>query len=100
MSDITTANVVYVSSSKNGDYVQTTPHDGAARYIRADAPELVALVDAMRPFARSGKLFPEPPETVEFDKCIYKPAAGPEYSLCGDHLRAARLALAKWDAMQ
>lgn len=48
MSDITTANVVYVSSSKNGDYVEATPHDGAVRYIRADAPELVALVEAAR----------------------------------------------------
>lgn len=68
-------------------------------FIRSDAPELLAMVDAMRPFARSGKLFPEPPGTVEFDQCIYNPAAGTEYSLCGDNLRAARIALTKWETL-
>lgn len=39
MSDITSANVVYVSSSKNGDYVEATPHEGAVLFARAAMSE-------------------------------------------------------------
>lgn len=45
--------------------------------------------EVVRPFAKAGELFsPRLPD--EYDQCIYSPAAGDEYSLCGDHLRAAR----------
>lgn len=73
MSDITTANVVYVSSSKNGDYVEATPHDGAVRYIRADAPELVALIDAasaMADAAEHGDMTSV--EVVNYDAALAK----------------------------
>lgn len=53
------------------------------------------LREALRPFAKAGELFPEAPGSVEFDLCIYRPAAGSEWSLCGDDLRRARAALAK-----
>ena len=58
------------------------------------ADRIKALEDALRPFAKSAELFPEPPGTVEFDQCIYAPAAGSAYNLCGDDLRRARAALA------
>ena len=51
--------------------------------LRARVREVVG------PFAKAGELFaPRLPD--EYDQCIYSPAAGDEYSLCGDHLRAAR----------
>lgn len=46
---------------------------------------------ALEPFAKAGELFPG--EDVDFDQCIYRPAAGDEYALYGNHLRAARRAL-------
>ena len=36
MSDITKADVVYVGTSKNGDYVQAVPEDGFAKFVRGD----------------------------------------------------------------
>lgn len=51
--------------------------------LRARVREVVG------PFAKAGELF-GPRLSDEYDQCIYSPAAGDEYSLCGDHLRAAR----------
>lgn len=53
------------------------------------------LLDALRPFAKAGELFPGAPGECGFDQCIYNPAAGAEYSLCGDDLRRARIAFAE-----
>lgn len=36
MTSITDATVVYVSSSKNSDYVEATPHEDTTEYIRAN----------------------------------------------------------------
>lgn len=74
--------------------------DEADEYIRADLVEAMEaenqrLREALRPFANAGTLFDGLPGEVEFDQCIYSPAAGKEYSLCGDDLRRARAALAK-----
>lgn len=55
--------------------------------------EVERLQDALTPFARAGALFPGAHGEAEFDQCIYKPAAGNEYSICGDDLRRARDAL-------
>lgn len=52
------------------------------------------LRSALEPFAKSGSLF-EIPRQTEFDSVIYAPAAGENYYLTGDHLRAARAALAR-----
>lgn len=67
--------------------------DEAADTITALAEENRRLREALKPFAKAGKLFPGSPGSVEFDLCIYRPAAGSEWSLCGDDLRRARSAL-------
>lgn len=74
-------------------------HNAMKAYVkerrRADAAEseLATLRARVRevvgPFAKAGELF-GPRLSDEYDQCIYSPAAGDEYSLCGDHLRAAR----------
>lgn len=52
-------------------------------------PVITDLLEALRPFAKAGLLFPEKaPNGV--DMLIYGPAAGDEYSLGGDDLRKAR----------
>lgn len=71
------------------EYART---DWKARALAAES-ELSTLRarvrEVVRPFAKAGELFsPRLPD--EYDQCIYSPAAGDEYSLCGDHLRAAR----------
>lgn len=61
--------------------------------VRAEAAE-ARLAEAMRviePFAKAGELFPNvSPGEIEYDQCVYLPAAGDEYALKGSHLRAAR----------
>lgn len=57
--------------------------------------ENTRLRGALKPFAKSGEIFDGEPEEVEFDQCIYSPAAGTQYSLCGNDLRRARAALAQ-----
>jgi hypothetical protein len=49
-----------------------------------------ALEEALRPFAKAGELFP-PREPDGWDMVVYKPAAGPDYEIYGDHLRAAAI---------
>ena len=66
----------------------------AADALTAAQERIEALEAAIRPFAKSGELFPEEPGTVEFDICVYRPAKGREWGLCGDDLRRARAALA------
>lgn len=58
-------------------------------FVERDALEAEneRLRKALEPFAKAGELFPG--EDDDFDQCIYKPAAGDEYALCGNHLRAA-----------
>ncbi|WP_449411034.1 hypothetical protein [Methylobacterium komagatae] len=55
--------------------------------------ERVAVLEgALKPFAKLGALF-GPRASENCDVLIYGPAAGPEYNLTGDHLRAAVRAL-------
>lgn len=65
--------------------------------LRAEVERLRTVIerlqDALTPFSRAGALFSGAPGDAEFDQCIYKPAAGNEYSICGDDLRRARAAL-------
>lgn len=67
--------------------------DLAIKHRDAAESELSTLRARVRevvgPFAKAGELF-GPRLSDEYDQCIYSPAAGDEYSLCGDHLRAAR----------
>lgn len=60
---------------------------------RSEAVEarLAEAMKALGPFAKAGELFPG--EDADFDQCIYRPAAGDEYALSGNHLRAARRVL-------
>ena len=51
--------------------------------------KLARAVEALKPFARAGKLFP-PLKDGEFDMCIYAPVAGPEYKIAAEDLRRAR----------
>jgi len=76
---------------------ETSPHDAA--YIAAANPQtVIALLDrierlekALRPFAKAGELFE--PRGDTYDMLVYAPAAGSEYHITGDDLRAARAAL-------
>ncbi len=63
----------------------------AARMALKDRDDAIA---ALEPFAKAGELFP-PHDAALWDQCIYSPAAGDEYALCGDHLRTARAVLDK-----
>ena len=70
----------------------TTVSDSGDVYIRGDIhtaleAQLSEALKALEPFAKSGELFPDCP--IEYDQCIYAPAAGYEYALYGSHLRAA-----------
>jgi hypothetical protein len=47
---------------------------------------------ALEPFAKAAALF-DTGDYVNHDACIYRPAAGDEYSLSSGHLLAARAAL-------
>lgn len=55
--------------------------------------EVEALKGALKPFAKAGELF-GPRERAGWDQLIYSPAAGEDYCIVADHLRAARTALA------
>lgn len=56
--------------------------------LEALRKRVAELEKALEPFAKAGELFPG--EDADFDQCIYRPAAGDEYALSGNHLRAAR----------
>lgn len=86
--------VTIEGSVQNGAWADTIRYCDGAEYVRADRVD--ELVQALVPFVRAAELFPEPPGSVEFDICIYAPAAGKEYNLCGDDLRRARAALASY----
>lgn len=53
-----------------------------------------AYREALKPFAKAGELFPSRGED-EWDMLVYSPAAGKEYSICGDDLRRARSLLSQ-----
>jgi len=55
---------------------------------------LPEILEAMRPFARAAQLL-QPRDPEASDIRIYSPAAGDEYSLSGDHLRALAAIFAK-----
>ena len=76
----------FMAQDPDGDYVTYSAYAALAEENRR-------LREALQPFAKAGELFPEAPGSVEFDQAIYKPAAGDEWSLCGDDLRRARAAL-------
>lgn len=78
---------------------EDTNTEPQAEFVRADLHaaalgRIAELEAALSPFAKAGDLFSGEPGSVEFDQCIYAPAAGAEYNLCGDDLRRARAALA------
>jgi hypothetical protein len=56
------------------------------------AAEIERLRGALGPFAKAAALF-DTGDYVNHDACIYRPAAGDEYSLSSGHLLAARAAL-------
>lgn len=53
--------------------------------------QLVSAKTALAPFAKAGELFRDRPDDSN-NELVYGPAAGDEYNITGDHLRAARLA--------
>jgi len=64
-----------------------------------DASDIRALLkayqeqrQALEPFAKAASLF-DTGDYVNHDACIYRPAAGDEYSLSSGHLLAARATL-------
>ncbi len=55
---------------------------------------IARLEAALAPFAKAGELF-GPRLSDDYDQSIYAPAAGPEFAISADHLRAARAATAR-----
>jgi len=55
---------------------------------------IAALEGALAPFAKAGELF-GPRLSDDYDQSIYAPAAGPEFAISADHLRAAHAATAR-----
>jgi hypothetical protein len=72
--------------------------DHASATVAARDALLGRARQALTPFARTGELFGER-DPDSFDQAIYTPAAGDEYSLCGDDLRAARALAADIDRL-
>ena len=73
--------------------------DNAAFIAAANPATILALLsanremrEALEPFAKAAVLF-DAGDYVNHDACIYRPAAGDEYSLSSGHLFAARSAL-------
>jgi hypothetical protein len=64
----------------------------AADTLERQAAEIEKLRGALGPFAKAAALF-DTGDYVNHDACIYRPAAGDEYSLSSGHLLAARAAL-------
>jgi hypothetical protein len=60
----------------------------------AAVAEVAQMRRALQPFARAGTLFTGEPGMLDYDQCIYRPAAGDLYALSGDDLRRARIAYA------
>jgi hypothetical protein len=61
-------------------------------YIRALLKAYQEQRRALEPFAKAAALF-DTGDYVNHDACIYRPAAGDEYSLSSGHLLAAQAAL-------
>ena len=57
----------------------------------AQAAEIERLREALSPFAKAGEIAGEP--SPYGDWYAYRPAAGDEYAIFGQHLRDARAAL-------
>jgi hypothetical protein len=79
-----------------------SPNDRKLVYALLDtlerqAAEIKRLRGALEPFAKAAALF-DTGDYVNHDACIYRPAAGEEYSLSSGHLLAARAALTGEDA--
>jgi hypothetical protein len=64
----------------------------AADTLERQDAEIKRLREALKPFAKAAVLF-DAGDYVNHDACIYRPAAGDEYSLSSGHLLAARAAL-------
>lgn len=50
MTNITDAAVVFISSSKNADYIEATPHEDSVMYIRATVVAALLYKVAMGPY--------------------------------------------------
>ncbi len=66
--------------------------EASADILERQAAEIERLRGALEPFAKAAALF-DAGDYVNHDACIYRPAAGDEYSLSSGHLLAARAAL-------
>ena len=80
----------------DGNLVMAENLTASAAQLRTDGERIKALEAALMPFAMAGELF-NGPAPAEFDQRIYSPAAGDEWSICGDDLRRARDALTSED---
>ena len=65
--------------------------DGDVGLIHWQGEEIERLREALRPFAKAGEIAGEP--SPYGDWYAYRPAAGDEYAIFGQHLREARAAL-------
>jgi hypothetical protein len=82
------------SEAKEASIKRRRNPDGpeAADTLERQAAEIERLRGALEPFAKTAALF-DTGDYVNHDACIYRPAAGDEYSLSSGHLLAARAAL-------
>jgi len=78
------------------DPCNTKPFSGSSLQLVSDLRALLKAYQeqrrALEPFAKAAALF-DTGDYVNHDACIYRPAAGDEYSLNSGHLLAARAAL-------
>lgn len=59
-----------------------------------DKARIERLEATLRPFAKAGELFTAP-EHMDYYVVLYNPAAGQEFQISEQHVRAARAALAR-----
>ena len=78
------------------DPCNTKPFSGSSLQLVSDLRALLKAYQeqrrALEPFAKAAALF-DAGDYVNHDACIYRPAAGDEYSLSSGHLLAAQAAL-------
>jgi len=86
--------IAYVAgpdSQQNGMALDSEEAGLLTAYIEAQARRIEALEGALRPFAKAGAIAGE--RDPRWDFYAYRPAAGDEYAIMGDHLRTANATL-------
>jgi len=81
-----------IFSESEADHLIATITAISTQHVSSQAEEVVRLRNALAPFAKAGEIVGPRGEYGDF--FAYRPAAGDDYAITGDHLRAATAALA------